>query len=113
MDTDLIKIEIKKLQEIRLEWARTKMSKMKAQELVSKIGVFEHTFSVNFPIAKEYYQTDPFVKVNFIDGKEELEHYSESNLKKKDDEYFRNGLKHIDQALSGMIKGLEGRCANL
>ncbi|MDO6470926.1 hypothetical protein [Maribacter sp. 1_MG-2023] len=109
METDLIHSEIKGLTKIRLEWSKTNMSKPKAQELVSKIGIFEHTFSVNFPIAKEYYQTDPFVKVNFLDGKEELEYYSDSDLKKKDDGYFREGKNHINLAINGLIKGLESK----
>ena len=57
------------------------MTKFSAFELVSKIDNFEHTFPVNFPYAEKYFKTDPFVKVDFYDAKEEIEYYSKSNLK--------------------------------
>ncbi|WP_282051442.1 hypothetical protein [Maribacter aquivivus] len=107
MKKDLIKVEINGLKDIRLDWSRTRMSKSKAQELFSKIGIFEHTFSVNYPNTKKYYQTDSFVRLKFMDGKDDIEYYANSNLKKKDDEYFRNGLKNLDQAIKGLIQGLD------
>tara|TARA_R110002051_G_scaffold114925_3_gene187874 strand:- start:559 stop:810 length:252 start_codon:yes stop_codon:yes gene_type:complete len=69
MDIDLIKNEIDGLEMTRVEWLKTRMTKFGAIELVSKIGNFEHTFSLNFPHAEKYYKSDPFVKVNFNDGK--------------------------------------------
>jgi hypothetical protein len=107
MNKDLIKNEINGLEIIRLQWSRTTMTKYSALELVGKIGNFEHTFSVNFPYAEKYYKSDPFVKVNFNDGKEELEYYCNSNLKRKDNEYFKNGVEHINRAMNGIIKGLD------
>jgi len=106
MSKDLIKNEISSLNLIRLDWTRTKMKKFSALELVNRIDNFEHTFSVNFPYAEKYFKTDPFVKVDFYDAKEEIEYYSKSNLKFKDNQYFQNGIKHLNRAMNKIINGL-------
>lgn len=107
MNKILIKKEISNLNLIRLDWIRTRMTKYSAFELINKIDNFEHTFSVNFPYAEKCFKIDPLVKVNFYDAKDELEYYSKSNLKIKDNEYFQIGIKHIDSAICRIIKGLE------
>lgn len=107
MNKNLIKKEISSLNLIRLDWSRTRMTKYSAFELVNKIDNFEHTFSVNYPYAEKYFKTDPFVKVYFYDAKDDLEYYSKSNLKIKDNEYFQIGIKNLDRAICGIIKGLE------
>jgi hypothetical protein len=106
MSKDLIKNEISSLNLIRLDWTRTKMKKSSAFELVNRIDNFEHTFSVNFPYSEKYFKTDPFVKVDFYDAKEEIEYYSKGNLKFKDNQYFQNGIKHLNRAMNKIIDGL-------
>lgn len=107
MSEEIINSEIIELEKICVEWVRTKMSKNNAQMLVGKMGVFLDTFSLRFPHGFEIYSKNPFIKVNFNDGIEELEYYAASNLKQKDNEYFSNGIRHVSYALNGIVRDLQ------
>lgn len=102
-----INIEIKNLEAVLLKIDLTRMSKQNARDLKSYIEIFNHTFSVNFPLSVNHYKRNQSNEIDVTDGLKDLERYGESKLKQKDDYYFWDGKKRIKCGIQGIIKYLE------
>lgn len=107
MDVKAIEQEIKELKKIKTQWKKTIINKSQTQNLVNKIGVFNHTFSINFPNSAKHYRNNGFAEIHITDGISELEHYSKSKLKKKDNPYFYKGMKNIEWGIDTIISHLQ------
>lgn len=102
-----IEKQIKELRIIKSEWLMTRMQKSKVHDLVNKIKMFNHTFSVNFPTAVKYYRRNSFPEINITDGIGELNNYSNSKLKQKDNHYFHEGITNVTNGIQKIIDSLE------
>lgn len=107
MDIEAIKSEIVELKKIKSLWSRTMLNKSQARDLVSKIGIFNHTFSVKFPNSVKHYRRNRFAEIHITDAISELEHYSKSKLKKKDNDYFYDGMKNMKWGIDRIILDLQ------
>ena len=107
MEKNIIENEIKELLKIQYKWRNTFKSKSKAYCLLSEIAIFKHTFSTNFPHFVEHFKRNSHAEIYFTDGISELERYSESKLKVKDDVLFHDGLKNICYGFNSLIIDLK------
>lgn len=107
MEKESIQSEINELEKIRSKWSFTSMNKTRTSDLLSKINIFNHTFSLEFPNATKYYKRNSPAAILISDGISELKMFAESNLKKKDDHYFHEGLKNVTYGIKRIIISLE------
>jgi hypothetical protein len=113
METENIKSEIEELKRIKSKWSYTLMDKPRIRDLLSSISIFNHTFSVNFPNAVKHYKRNSFAEINITDGISELKMYANSDLKKKDDHYFHEGLRNVTNGIQKIIVSLESELSEL
>lgn len=113
MGTENIISEIEELNRIKSKWSHTFMDKPRARDLLLSIRNFNHTFSADFPNAVKHYKRNSSAEINITDGIEELEKYANSNLKKKDDHYFDDGLRHLTNGIQKIIASLENELKDL
>ncbi len=99
--------EIKQLKAVLSKIDTTRISKQNASDLRSFIGTFNHMFSVNHPLSVNHYRRNQFNEINVTDGLEDLERYSASKLKQKDDHYFWDGKERLSNGIKGIIRNLE------
>jgi hypothetical protein len=107
MEKENIQSEINELEKIRSKWSYTSMNKAKTNDLLSTISIFNHTFSLEFPNAIKYYKRNSPAEILISDGISELKMFADSNLKKKDDHYFHEGLKNVTYGIKRIIMSLE------
>lgn len=105
--TEEINNEIKQLKTVLTKIATTKISKQSASDLSSLMRIFNHTFTVRFPISIKHYEKNCSNEIDVTDGLEDIEQYSESKLKQKDDHYFWNGKEKLSNGIKGIIRDLE------
>lgn len=89
------------------------MSKYNAANIITKIGQFNHSFSLSYPIASKYYIRNETNEIDVTDGIEALEYYLDSKLKRKDDHNFSRGIEKIIDGLNGIKSQLEREVNNL
>jgi hypothetical protein len=107
MENNAILKEIEGLKKIKTSWTTKRIDKIVANDLIIEIKHFLSSFKHNFPHASKYYHYQSMSGINFYDGLNDLEHYSESKLKKKDDYYFNKGKDNIINGLEDLIYNLE------
>ena len=112
MDKKAIENEIVELKKVKSLWTRTMLNKSQVRDLVTKIGIFNHTFSVKFPNSVEHYRKNRFAEIQITDAISELEHYSKSKLKQKDNHYFYDGMKNLKWGIDTIISKLEREIEN-
>lgn len=106
MDTENIQNEIKELKKIMVKWSYTQKNRSEAWNLISEIEIFNHMFSSSFPSSVKYYKRNSRAEICMTDGIQELRIYSNSKLKIKDDVYFYDGLRNVNNALLNIIHEL-------
>lgn len=107
MTTNIIENEINELRKIKQTWSRTRIDKSLVRDLVTSIGLFEHTFSVKFPNAEKYFLKNKIAEIAITDGKSELDYFANSKLKVKDNHYFYAGINNITRGIQTIISSLE------
>lgn len=113
MEKEKIQSEIDELKKIRSKWSYTFMDKPRVNDLLSSISIFHHMFSSDFPNAVKHYKRNSFAEINITEGISELKMYANSNLKKKDDHYFHEGLRNITNGIQKIIVSLESELKEL
>lgn len=111
MKKENIENEITELKKIKYKWSRTSQNRSQAHNLISEIGNFNHTFSVEFPNSVKHYRQNRYAEIHITDGISDLNQYAKSNLKQKDNSYFFQGLQNIDRGIAKIIMDLENEKA--
>ena len=104
-----IQKEIDKLENTKFDWSLTRKDKNEVFILLSSLRNFNHTFTVQYKHAQEFYNRNSFAEIAITDGIGELEDYSNSTLKRKDNRYYDLGIKHIKHGLDIIIKSLKDK----
>ena len=112
MNNEQIQTEIIELKSFVKKIDYCGKSKMDASNLISEVGIFLHTLSVQFPIGAKYYIRNHSNEINITDGMNDLKTYEKSKLKKKDDHYFYSGKENIKRGINGIIRNLESQATS-
>ncbi len=99
--------EINELKKIKQTWLRTGLDKSLARDLITSIGLFEHTFSVKYLNAEKCFRKNRIAEIAITDGKAELHYFENSKLKVKDNHFFCNGIKNITRGAQSIISSIE------
>lgn len=102
-----IEDEIARLERLAGRWNARHPDKRSAFDISIELSNFIHTLKVNFPHASRYYVPNRIAEIHFTDGKENLDYYQNSKLKKKDDPYFYRGIKDIQFGMKDLIRDLK------
>ena len=107
MDKGALHKEIVELQKISSQWSRTRVNKNEANDLITNIEIFDHTFSVDFPNSVEYYRRNGFAEKHIKDAIFELKSFAKSNLKQKDNHFFYEGMQHLKRGIENLTRNLQ------
>lgn len=93
---------IERIESQKREWLSTRKDKIQAHSLLTKISFFYHSIESEYSDFFDTSYPDIYVKVLFEDAKWQLERYSESKLKVKDDCYFDDAMLNIERGMNNI-----------
>lgn len=110
--SDQIQYELNKLEELLEKIEMFSFSKEGARDLIITIEQFNHSFSVNYPLCTKYYLRNHYAEILISEGIADLEVYTMSKLKRKDNPSYEDGKNKIFRGIKSLIMHLQKELNN-
>lgn len=102
-----IELEIKELESLKRKTNKRHADKRDAFEISSELGSFKFLVNSKYKHGSKYFPLNGTAEIDITDAIEDLDYYSNSKLKRKDDHYFYSGIKKCQRGLEHIIWNLK------